>query len=73
LTNGAGIAKKELGKRQFGVTARDLRYYLIAEIKAEQTVTPKAIGNWSFLPADWAQAGAEKDRKILYGKGGDGH
>jgi 2',3'-cyclic-nucleotide 2'-phosphodiesterase/3'-nucleotidase len=73
LTKGAGIAKKELGKRQLGVTARDLRYYLIEAIKTEQTVAPQAIGNWSFLPADWAQAGAEKDRKILYGKSGDGH
>ena len=73
LTKGAGIAKSELGKRQLGVTARDLRYYLIDAIKAAETVDPLAIGNWSFLPQDWAQAGAERDRKILYGKGGDGH
>ena len=64
---------QDLGKRQLGVTARDLRYYLIEAIETEQTVAPQAIGNWSFLPADWAQAGAEKDRKILYGKSGDGH
>ncbi len=73
LTEGAGIAKADLGKRQLGVTTRDLRYYLIDAIKAEKTVEPRAIGNWSFVPEKWAQAGADLDRKILYSKGGEGH
>ncbi len=67
LTSGAGIDSADLSDRQIDVTARDLRYYLIEEIKDEGNVTPRAIGNWEFTPEAWATAGAERDYDILYG------
>ncbi|SLM32909.1 2',3'-cyclic-nucleotide 2'-phosphodiesterase [Desulfamplus magnetovallimortis] len=73
LTNGAGIDSSELVNRQIGVTARDLRYYLIEEIQNQQQVTPKTIGNWRFIPEDWATAGAAMDYDILYATGDGVH
>ncbi|WP_321495377.1 5'-nucleotidase C-terminal domain-containing protein [uncultured Desulfobacter sp.] len=73
LTTGAGIDEDALSDRQVGVTARDLRYYLIEDIKAQGTVTPMSIGNWEFIPADWAAAGAERDYDVLYGNSDGDH
>ena len=73
LTTGAGIDSSELENRKIGVTARDLRYYLIEQIKEKSEVTPAAIGNWEFTPADWAAAGAELDSPILYGSNDGDH
>ena len=64
--NGANIDKSLLESLTIGKTARDLRYYLGEEIKAQGTVTPAAIGNWKFIPETWADAGATRDRAILY-------
>ncbi len=73
LTNGAGISEDALSDRQIDVTARDLRYYLIEDIKDQGTVTPQEIGNWEFIPEDWAAAGAARDEEILYGSGDGDH
>ena len=73
LTTGAGISSSDLAKRIVDRTARDLRYYLMTELEKEVTVTPKAIGNWKFIPEDWAVAGAAKDRAIIYSSDSGAH
>ncbi len=73
ITTGAGIDSSELGDRQIDVTARDLRYYLIEDIKNRVNVTPRAFGNWEFVPEEWAAAGAERDYDILYTTGDGAH
>lgn len=71
--NGAGIAQEELESRKLDFTDRDLRFYLIEQIREAGTVAPRAIGNWKFIPEDRAAQGAERDRPILYGSNGGGH
>lgn len=70
--NGANIDSDELENRKIAFTERDLRFYLTNEIREKGDVTPRAIGNWKFVPEDWAAKGAEKDRVVLYeGEGGE--
>ncbi|MBF0376109.1 MAG: 5'-nucleotidase C-terminal domain-containing protein [Desulfamplus sp.] len=71
--NGAGIPANELEDLTIGKTARDLRYYLGEEIEKQGSVTPRAIGNWKFIPEDWAKAGAARDINILYTSGSGAH
>ncbi len=68
LTKGAGIAKADLEGRKVGKTARDLRYYLQEEIAKRGAILPRKIGNWQFLPVDYARKGKERDYPIIYKK-----
>ncbi len=70
LTEGAGIPKEDLDGRTIARTGRDLRYFLQQEITEQGEVTPVALGNWKFIPEDWAAAGAARDYPILYPEGG---
>lgn len=72
---GAGLTEDEIEgeTRKTAQTERDLRHYLMEEIRAEGTVTPAAIGHWSVIPEDWASAGKETDYAILYGTGDAEH
>ena len=66
LTRGAGLTKDEIEKRITYRTDRDLRHYLIEEIKQLGTVTPKANNNWKFVPEEWTKPAGERDRKLLF-------
>lgn len=69
LTLGAGIPSSELPSRVIWATDRDMRYYLMQAIKEQGAISPEVFGNWSFCPAALAEAGAARDRKILFNKG----
>jgi hypothetical protein len=46
---------------------KNLRYYLTQFIgKQSVALAPKALGNWQFVPADWAAAGKATDYPLLY-------
>lgn len=66
LTKGAGIAKSELAKRIVWATDKDLRYYLIQEIRRQGTIHPRALNQWKFVPEDWARQAAERDSVLLF-------
>ncbi len=66
LTKGAGIPKEELNNRMLSSTIKDLRFFLKEWIKEQQVVTPKALGNWEVIPADWWAKAKETDYKLLY-------
>lgn len=66
LTQGAGIPKEELPKRIVKSTDKDLRFYLMQEIKRQGTITPKALNQWKFVPEDWATKAAHADSLILF-------
>lgn len=68
MTEGAGIAKADLEKRLVKSTDKDLRYYLIQYITEQGKVTPRASGNWRFVPEEIVAPAAERDRKILFGE-----
>lgn len=68
LIKGAGIAKKDLGKRIVYQSPLDLRYYLMKEIERMGNVTPKANANWKFVPEEWTVPAARRDRKLIFGE-----
>lgn len=67
LTRGAGIPKDSLNGRVIYQSELDLRHYLMKEIEAQGTVTPKAHSNWKFVPEAWTKPAAERDRKLIFG------
>jgi 2',3'-cyclic-nucleotide 2'-phosphodiesterase/3'-nucleotidase len=68
LTRGAGISQDELSNRVINSTDKDLRFYLMKWIQKKKKITPKIIGNWRVVPADFWELGKEEDYKILYKK-----
>ena len=68
LTKGAGIAKKDIDARIVYQSPLDLRHYLMQEIERMGTVTPTPNSNWRFVPEEWTQPAAERDRKLVFGK-----
>ena len=68
LIRGAGIPKDSIPSRIEYMSERDQRYYLTEKIMREAQVTPKAHGNWRFVPEEWALPALERDRKLIFKK-----
>ena len=69
LTRGAGIPQEKLEKRILSSTDKDLRYYLMQYIGRQQTLTPRSLDQWRFVPEDWAASAAQRDYERLFGGG----
>lgn len=65
LTQGAHIPENELTKRIVWSTEKDLRYYLMQEIKKQGTINPKPLNQWKFIPEDWATTARQKDEPLV--------
>lgn len=65
LTQGAHIPSSELSKRIVWSTEKDLRYYLMQEIKKQGTIHPAPLNQWKFIPEQWAAAGKQKDEPLV--------
>ena len=68
LTQGAGIPKDSLATRIVWRSEKDLRFYLMKEIEKTGIVDAKPNNNWRFIPEEWTQVAAERDRAILFKK-----
>lgn len=66
LTRGAGIPLDEIKNRIIFQSEKDQRYYLMQEIEKAGRLTPKAHGNWRFVPDEWAKPAIERDRALLF-------
>lgn len=66
LTRGAGIPMDSIPGRIEYMSEYDQRYYLTQKIEREGEVTPRAFGNWHFIPEEWAQPAIERDRKLIF-------
>ena len=66
LTRGAGIAKDDLDDRIVWHSEYDLRHYLMEEIKRLGTLNPQPNTNWRFVPEQWTQEAAKRDRQLLF-------
>lgn len=66
LTRGAGIAKDDLNDRIVWRSEYDLRHYLMEEIKRLGTLNLKPNTNWRFVPEQWTQEAAKRDRQLLF-------
>ena len=69
LTRGAGIPQDELEKRILSSTDKGLRYYLMQYIEQQQTLTPRSLNQWRFIPEDWAGPASRRDYRRLFGDG----
>lgn len=67
LTQGAGIPQEELKSRIIASTDKDLRYYLMQYIEQKQTICPKALNQWKFIPEEWVEQAARRDYVRLFG------
>lgn len=66
LTEGAGIAKKDLKERIVKSTDKDLRYYMMKYIEEKRTLAPEALNQWKFIPEDIVSPAVERDRRLLF-------
>lgn len=64
----AGITATGLDKRIISATDRDLRYYMTEWIRKKGTITPVEEGEWSIIPAVWAEKAEERESVMLFGK-----
>nr|WP_302830132.1 5'-nucleotidase C-terminal domain-containing protein [uncultured Bacteroides sp.] len=68
LTKGAGISQDDLKGRIISSTDKDLRYYLMQYIEQQKVITPRALGQWKFIPEEWTVPAAKRDYEYLFGK-----
>lgn len=66
LTEGAGIPKDSLTGRIVWSTERDLRYYLMEEIRRTGTIDARPRDDWKFIPEEWVEKAAPRDAAILF-------
>ena len=65
LTRGAGIPAGELTGRIEWSTSMDLRYYLMQDLAAHDTLCPGTFNNWHISPESWAARASEEDRRFF--------
>src|SRR5574344_893212 len=66
LTKGAGLTAEDLTKRLVCSTDKDLRYYLMQYIDKKDTIVPKALHQWKFIPEEWTVPAAKRDGRLLF-------
>ena len=66
LTRGAGIPQEELSSRIDYSTDADLRFYMLSYIEARDTITPRPVCQWRFVPEKWTVPAAQRDKKLLF-------
>lgn len=66
MTEGAGIPREQLVKRVVWSTDKDLRYYLMEEIRQQKDIAPKALNQWKFVPENWTTPAAQRDSITLF-------
>lgn len=66
LVEGARIPKDELQSRILWTTERDLRHYLIEEVRKDGGIKASKLNQWHFEPADILQPLIDNDRKLLF-------
>lgn len=66
LTYGAGIPRDSLTSRIVWRSDRDLRHYMLEELRSQGVLQAEALNQWRFIPEPWAQEAAQRDYKILF-------
>lgn len=67
LTKGAGFTMEELRKNVTNVGAKDLRSIIIDYISKQDTVSPKSLDLWKFVPEKWTNAASQRDYSAFFG------
>lgn len=68
LTEGAGIPADQLQERIVWSTDKDLRFYLMQEIRRQGHIAPRSLDTWRFVPEEWTAKARLRDERILFGE-----
>lgn len=68
LTSGAGITHEQLHERTEYATTADLRFYMLNYIEMRDSISPKTLNQWRFVPERWTVGAGLRDRELLFGK-----
>ena len=68
FTEGVGLEKNELMKRIITSTERDLRYYMIEEIRTKKTIEPVKLDNWKIVPESIVEKASVREYELLFGE-----
>lgn len=66
LTRGAGIAPEKLRSRIISTTDREMRHYLLEDIRRRRKLEVEPLFHWQFIPAGWAAGAGERDAERLF-------
>ena len=66
LTKGAGLTKAQIEERTMACSEFDIRHYIMDYFREKHRIDPQPHGHWRFVPEDWAQTAAEREREILF-------
>ncbi len=69
LTDGAGLTPRQLKERLISSTDKDLRYYLMKELRGVTLLRPEIQNNWQFIPQKISEAARVIDSALLFGEG----
>lgn len=68
LTKGAKIRKEDIPDRIVWQGDKDIRSYIMQYIEREKAISPRAAGNWRFVPDDLAAPALERDKQLIFGE-----
>lgn len=66
LTDGAGIDKAQLDSRVTWRGDHTLRDYIVDYVRSHSPIAPQPHANWRFVPVQWTQEAAQRDRRLLF-------
>lgn len=67
LIKGCGISADQLNSRLVFSTDKDIRFYLMKWIEEKKVITPKALNQWTVVPAEWVKIAGERDKALMFG------
>lgn len=67
LTDGAGIWRSMLKRRVVKASERDIRYYILKYIESRDTISPRPLDQWRFVPEDIVTPAIVRNRADLFG------
>ncbi len=67
LTDGAGIWRSMLKRRVVKASERDIRYYIMKYIESRDTISPRPLDQWRFVPEDIVTPAIVRNRADLFG------
>lgn len=68
LTEGAGIAHKDLASRIVWCSDKDLREMIFEWLFTLDAIPDQALNNWQMVPAPWVEKAKAKESPMLFGR-----
>lgn len=66
LEQAVGLTRQGIKPRLLWQSPRELRHYMMEEIARHDTLMPKPLDHWRFIPEGWVANAGERDYEILF-------